>query len=379
MSNKTFTIENTVKQETKKTVKQINLALFGHGNVGGTLIDQIIASQKEIQSRKHIKLNIFAIANSKKLLLKSNGVNKDWRITLEEQGVDYDVSDVIKYAKELRLDNLIAVDNTSTNTFLYKYEQFIANGFDLVASNKIANTIGLKFYNSIRIKLKKYDKEFLYETNLGAGLPLIDTIKLLHLSGENITRIRGVFSGTLSYIFNNYSSKNIQFSSILQEAINLGLTEPDPRDDLSGTDVARKLLILARELELFNELEDIKVQNLIPKELLDYTKDEFLKYLHILNNLYLETKQKQEPQHVLRYVGDLHGDLSRNNGAILDVKLISVPTSSPLGALTGSDSIFEIYTESYGNNPIVIQGAGAGASVTARGVFGDILRLSNRL
>ena len=165
-----------------------------------------------------------------------------------------------------------------------------------------------------------------------------------------------------------------KFSTIVKEAMDKGFTEPDPREDLSGNDVARKLLILARELDLINEFSDINIQNLIPENLGEIEKDEFISRLEELDAEYQYIKENQEPNHVLRYVGDLHGDLSQDKG-ILDVKLVSVPASSALGQLKGSDSIFEIYTESYGENPIVIMGAGAGAKVTARGVFGDILRL----
>jgi aspartokinase/homoserine dehydrogenase 1 len=223
--------------------------------------------------------------------------------------------------------------------------------------------------------LSKNNRRYLYETNVGAGLPLIDTIKLLHLSGENITRIKGVFSGSLSYIFNNFSVRNDKFSTIIGEAMEKGYTEPDPREDLSGNDVARKLLILARELDLINEFQDINIQNLIPEDLLSVDKNEFISRLDELDEEYRKIKEGQEPGHVLRYVGDLHGDLQKDKGQ-LDVKLVSVPGTSALGQLKGSDSIFEIYTESYGENPIVIMGAGAGAQVTARGVFGDILRVS---
>jgi len=245
----------------------------------------------------------------------------------------------------------------------------------LVSSNKIANTISHSFYKELRNQLAKNKKTYLYETNVGAGLPLIDTIKLLHESGENITRIRGVFSGSLSYIFNKFSSENVPFSEVLQEAIDQGFTEPDPREDLCGNDVARKLLILARELDLENEFEDTEIENLIPEEFREITSANFLSNLEKLNTTFQAKKDTQEEHHVLRYIGDLSGDLFQNKGE-LDVKLVSVPTSSPLGSLKGSDAIFEIYTESYGEQPIVIQGAGAGAKVTARGVFGDILRLA---
>ena len=211
------------------------------------------------------------------------------------------------------------------------------------------------------------------------GLPLIDTIQLLHLSGENITRIRGVFSGSLSYLFNHFSVEDRPFSVILKEAIDSGFTEPDAREDLCGNDVARKLLILARELDLKNELDDVQIQNLITENLRTVSSDEFLNRIEELDEVYSKVKQDQKPNHVLRYVGDLSGDLSKDDGAILKVKLDSVLEDSPLGQVKGSDSIFEVYTESYGKQPIVIQGAGAGAAVTARGVFGDILRLTEKM
>jgi homoserine dehydrogenase len=181
----------------------------------------------------------------------------------------------------------------------------------------------------------------------------------------------------LSYIFNTFSEVSAPFTTILKDAMNKGFTEPDPREDLSGNDVGRKLLILARELDLRNEFSDIKIQNLIPELLQKGTVAEFLGKLDVLNDTFNELKKNQKPNYVLRYVGDLHGDLRQEKGK-LDVKLISVPKESALGQVKGSDSIIEIYTESYGEHPLVIQGAGAGAAVTARGVFGDILRIAEK-
>lgn len=370
---------NVIHSEIFGISKKINIAIFGHGLVGGTLIDQIITSKDDIEKRKGIKLNVFAVANSRKVLFDRNGVQQNWKNDIEKEGVPYLVDDVIAYAKQYHLENLIAVDNTASRDFVANYIKLAKNGFDLVSSNKIGNTIGLDFYEKLRRVLAKNQKQYLYETNVGAGLPLIDTIKLLHLSGENITRIRGVFSGSLSYLFNHFSVENRPFSVILKEAIDNGFTEPDAREDLCGNDVARKLLILSRELDLKNELEDVQIQNLIPKNLRTVSANEFLNRIAELDEVYTNVKQNQEPNHVLRYVGDLSGDLSKDDGATLNVKLDSVPEDSPLGQVKGSDSIFEIYTESYGEQPIVIQGAGAGAAVTARGVFGDVLRLADKL
>lgn len=373
--NQTEITKNIVETEIYGKPKVVHLALIGHGNVGGTLVEQILDSSHDILTRKRLQLKIVAIANSKKMALNKGGFGSDWRQKVNYSQTESSVEGLISYAKEHHLENLVMVDNTASKDFVKHYDVFVDNGFDIVSSNKIYNTLPIASYRNLRKSLEKNKKKYLYETNVGAGLPLIDTIKLLHLSGENITRIKGVFSGTLSYVFNNFSLRNDKFSTIINEALEKGYTEPDPREDLSGNDVARKLLILARELDLINEFEDINIQNLVPESLLSVSKSEFLSRLEELDEEYQKIKENQEPGHVLRYVGDLHGDLQKEKGE-LDVKLISVPATSALGQLKGSDSIFEIYTESYGENPIVIMGAGAGAKVTARGVFGDILRLS---
>ncbi|MBT8237593.1 MAG: bifunctional aspartate kinase/homoserine dehydrogenase I, partial [Croceitalea sp.] len=358
--------------------KKVNLVIFGHGNVGGTLIEQLLHSQSNIRERKGLDLKIVAIANSKKAVLKADGIDGNWKETLEAEGNAYNVSDILEFVNRHHLENLIAIDNTASEGFVNHYFDFIEAGFDLVSSNKIANTLNFDYYELVRKNLAEHQKQYLYETNVGAGLPLIDTIKLLHLSGENITQIKGVFSGSLSFIFNTFSEIDQPFSDTLKDAMAKGYTEPDPRQDLSGNDVGRKLLILARELELRNEFEEITIDNLIPDKLIHGDKAEFLQNLELLDEKFEAIKRAQKPGHVLRYIGNLHGDLQKDKG-ILDVKLVSVPKSSALGQVAGADSIIEIFTESYGEKPIVIQGAGAGAAVTARGVFGDILRIAEKL
>jgi homoserine O-acetyltransferase len=356
--------------------KKINIAVFGKGLVGGTLINQILENTASVLERRKIQLNVFVVASSKKVLLQKNGVSTNWKQDLENIGQEEcKVQDIIAFANAHHLENLIAVDNTASIPFVKNYMPLVAAGFDLVSCNKIANTLSFDFYKELRATLKVHKKQYLYETNVGAGLPLIDTIRLLHESGENITKIKGVFSGSLSYLFNTFSLENKPFSEVLGNAIAQGFTEPDPREDLGGNDVARKLLILARELELKNELSDAKIQNLIPINLRGGSVTDFLSNLESMNVEYQQLKEAQEENCVLRYIGELSGDLSKETGN-LDVKLVSVSKNSPLGALKGSDAIFEIYTESYGAQPIVIQGAGAGSKVTARGVFGDILRLA---
>ncbi|MFV0248384.1 MAG: bifunctional aspartate kinase/homoserine dehydrogenase I [Tenacibaculum sp.] len=371
---------NVIHGQVFGVAKKINIAVFGKGGVGGALIEQILNSTQSILEKRKVQLNIFAIANSKQVLLSSRGVAKNWRKELQASKRESTiVNKVVEYAKNCHLENLIAVDNTASLDFINDYIPLIEAGFDLVSSNKTANTVSFNFYKKLRKYLEKNKKNYLYETNVGAGLPLIDTIKLLHDSGESITQIRGVFSGSLSYIFNRFSSDKVLFSTALQEAIDKGFTEPDPREDLKGSDVARKLLILARELELENEFEDIDIQNLIPEAFRFVSAEYFLSNLEQLNPYFdrqknnLITNQKEEQ--VLRYIGNLYGDLQQKKGQ-MEVKLVALPKNSPLGGLKGSDVFFEIYTQSYGKQPIVIQGAGAGAQVTARGVFGDILRLT---
>ena len=366
---------NVIHGEIFQISKRINLVIFGRGTVGGTLIEQIFQARADILKRRNINLQIVAIANSKEVVFNHKGISPADYTAFDTLKVPYQISELIALVQQHHLENLIAIDVTASKAFVENYLPLVENGFDLVSANKIANTIGYPFYKKLRETLTQYKKQYLYETNVGAGLPLIDTIKLLHHSGENITRIRGIFSGTLSFLFNTYSASDAPFSEILQKAIDSGYTEPDPREDLCGNDVGRKLLILARELDLENEFEEVSIENLIPPALREGSREEFLSRLKEFDPIYQEIKDKAPQGTVLRYVGDLHGDLSQTATARLEVKLVSVPVTSALGQVKGADSIFEIYTESYGENPIVIQGAGAGAAVTARGVFGDILRI----
>ncbi len=377
------------KQQTQKAIqiihsilfedaKPVYVAIFGTGNVGTELIEQILESTTEIQQRKQIKLVVFAIANSKKMYLNDEGIGSDWKSKLSESSIKTNKNTLFEYVEQHHLGNLIFIDNTASKDLANEYLEFVEHGFDIVSSNKIKNSGPIEKYKTLKIQLTNHKKQYLYETTVGAGLPLIDTIKLLHLSGENITRIRGVFSGSLSFMFNEFSRSNQPISELIKKAMELGYTEPNPMIDLSGVDVARKLLILARELDLENEIEDVEIEALLPEQFQNLSQQEFFHQLTELDKLYQKKKEKLQDGFVYRYVGDLHGDLSQSK-ALLNVRLEQVEQNSTLGQLSGADSIFELYTESYGDRPIIIQGSGAGAKVTARGVFGDILRISQRL
>ncbi len=365
---------NVLHQQLFKTHKTVNIALFGCGSVGGTLIHQIQAEQEKILKEEGIDLHIFAIANSKKALLCTAGFTADWKTELETKGAPYTVETIIEFAQDHLLENCIAIDNTASLSFIEHYIPLVEKGFHLISSNKMANAQPYPFYAALRKTLQKYHKRYRYEANVGAGLPLIDTLRLLHQSGEKILKIRGVFSGSLSYIFNTFSDTDTPFSKIIRAALEKGFTEPDPREDLSGQDVGRKLLILARELGATVDLDAADIQSLIPSALQSLSATDFLAQLENLDLIFKKLKEDLAEDQVLQYVGELQ--IQTAQSPTLEAKLASFPRLSPIGRLQGSETIFEIFTENYLDYPLIIQGHGAGAEVTARGVFSDLLKLS---
>lgn len=354
---------------------RINIVLFGIGNVGSTLINQVLDSQQFFLEQKNIELRFPIITNSTLAFFEKDGLKNQWEANFAQSAIPFRIEDIIEYVQTQQLENLIAIDATASQELVKSYMPLIQNGFHIVAANKIANTLHGDFYAELRKNLKKFDRQFLYETNVGAGLPVINTISDLYQSGEKITKIRGVFSGSLSYIFNRFANEDLPFSAILQAAEKAGYTEPDSREDLSGNDVARKLLILAREVGLNAEFSDIKITSLLLPNLNEKnTKAEYAIGKTLLDKPYHIAKLTQKEDHVLRYIGEL--DLVERT---LAVKLVSEPKHTALGQLKGADSLIEIYTHSYGENPIVIQGAGAGKEVTARGVLTDILKIGEMI
>lgn len=354
---------------------KINVILFGIGNVGSTLINQVIESQKFFLEKRNIDLRFPIITNSTLAFFEKDGVKNQWEANFAQSAIPFRIEDIIEYVQEQNLENLIAVDATASSEIIKNYIPLIQNGFNIVTANKKANTLHLDFYNELRRNLKNFDKTFLYETNVGAGLPVVQTINDLHFSGEKITKIRGVFSGSLSYIFNRFSSEETSFSKILADAEKNGYTEPDSREDLSGNDVARKLLILAREIEQKFEFSDIKIASLLLPDLNEkHSKAQYSINKTLFDKPFNVAKITQAQNHVLRYVGELDVITQK-----LEVKLISVPKATALGQLKGADNLIEIYTKSYGEIPIVVQGAGAGKEVTARGVLTDILKIADKI
>lgn len=354
---------------------KINVVLFGIGNVGSTLINQVIESQKFFLEKRNIELRFPIITNSTLAFFAKEGLKNEWEANFTQAAIPFRIEDVIEYVHKNQLENLIAVDATASVDLIKSYIPLIQNGFHVVAANKKANTLHYDFYKDLRRILKKFDKHFLYETNVGAGLPVVQTIKDLYFSGEKITKIRGVFSGSLSYIFNKFSEEEIAFSKVLEEAEKKGYTEPDSREDLSGNDVARKLLILAREIGHNFEFSDIQISSLLLPNLNEkHSKGEYAIHKSFFDKPFEAAKITQTKNNVLRYVGEF--DVKDKK---LEVKLISTPKNTALGQLKGADNIIEIYTKSYGEIPIVIQGAGAGKEVTARGVLSDILKIADKI
>jgi aspartokinase/homoserine dehydrogenase 1 len=352
--------------------RTVNLFLVGLGLVGGTLLQQIQQQSGKLLQEHHLDIRIIGIANSKKMFFQESGLEvSSWRESLQQDGSSMDLNVFCKKLIDLNLPSSIFIDCTSSESVTQHYAPLLNANISIVTPNKKANSGALEQYQLFKNLTRKRGARFLYETNVGAGLPVINTLNDLLLSGDRIVKIEGVLSGTLNYIFSNYDGTQ-SFSGIVKEAKQKGYTEPDPRDDLSGVDVARKILILARETGAALELSDVSIQNLVPEDCQSLNSPEaFLDKLQSHDDAFQAmAKVAKDKNEKLRYMA-----VVENNKAL--VKLASVKQDHPFYSLSGSDNIILITTERYHDRPLVIRGPGAGAEVTAAGVFADVIRIGN--
>jgi aspartokinase/homoserine dehydrogenase 1 len=353
-------------------VKTINVFVVGVGLIGSALLKQLQKQGAYLLKEKNFKINVVGLANSKKMLINENGIAlTSWKEKLEEQGEKTNLKEFVKRMIDLNLRNSIFVDNTSNKDVVSFYHTIIDESISIVTPNKLANSGLYKDYKKLQETAFKRGVKLMYETNVGAGLPVINTLNDLKDSGDKIIRIEGVLSGTLSYIFNNFKGGK-KFSDIVKEAKEKGFTEPDPRDDLNGKDVARKILILARESGFNLEFDDVVVENILPTPCLKAkTVEEFFIQLEKNNDEFSKKRDAADKANkVLRFIAKLE------NGKA-EVSLQTVDSTHPFYSLSGSDNMIAYTTERYKDRPLVIKGPGAGAEVTAAGVFGDIIRISN--
>jgi aspartokinase/homoserine dehydrogenase 1 len=352
--------------------KQVNVYVAGAGNVGGKLIEQIKKQVPYLQQHLRLQINIVGIANSKKQLINPEGIDlTTWREQLE-QAPTGTTTDYVNAILENNLRNTIFVDVTAHETVANVYAQLLSKTVSVVACNKIACSSPYEHYAKLKSLAREYHAAFLYETNVGASLPIIGTLNDLIRSGDIINKIEAVLSGTLNFVFNNYDG-TVSFSKVVKQAQDLGFTEPDPRLDLGGTDVMRKIMILAREAGTKLEMKDIANEAFLPQSCFNGTVDDF----------YAEM-EKQEPHFKklyeaaaaenckLKFVAKFENDV--NGKGVAKVGLQHIQPSSDFYHLYGKDNLVLFYTMRYPELPLVIKGAGAGADVTASGVFADIIR-----
>ncbi len=349
--------------------KKANLFIVGVGNVGKTLLKQLTAQREYLRKEFSLDINLAGLANSRKMLLREEGIDLDhWEEELEKEGEVTDILGFIGAIKEYNLRNSVFVDNTASEEIPGFYTELLDASVSVVASNKIGTSAEYSVYTRNRNLARKRNVSLLFETNVGAGLPVIRTMNDLVQSGDRILRIEAVLSGTLNYIFNNFGPEK-SFSDTVREAMDKGLTEPDPSVDLKGDDVARKILILAREAGAVMNIEDVVREDFLPGECREASStEEFLSLLEKHNAHFDRIREEAEKEgKVLRFVAEYYEGKA-------SIGLKKIDRMHPFYHLEGKDNILLLTTERYKSQPMVIRGAGAGAEVTAAGVFGDIIR-----
>lgn len=353
-------------------VKSVNLFLVGTGLIGSKLLSIIKEQAKALYSDYQIELNLRGLANSKKMVIQPESIPiGEWRRLLDEQGESSSLPLFVEKMTEMNLTNSVFIDCTASQDLQNFYKEILASSISVVTPNKKANSSTQVFFDELHEVARRYNAAFRYETNVGAGLPVIGTLHEMVTTGDKVLRIEGVFSGTLSYLFNSYDG-SIPFSGLVRQAKENGFTEPDPRDDLSGEDVGRKLLILARVAGVKIEYDEIEVENLVPEKARNAeTTDQFFKLLELFDSEFEALlKEASSKGKKLCYI-------ARYEKGHAAVKLEMIDSAHPFYNLNGTDNILAIYSKNYDSNPMVVKGPGAGASVTASGIIADILRLVN--